>query len=139
MIDIDASLQAMDSHPTFWVYFDDPGDETEHLGLEIRAEPRQQRRLIDKFVKISAMIDENKEKVSENEMQISSDWEGLAQALTGYIIGWEGFTGQFSQEMVKRWFKAYPSYASAFALSFKGVLDQYEQQMICRKAAELKN
>lgn len=139
MIDIDASLQATESNPSFWVYFAEPGKKTDKpqdkIGFEVKADPHKQRRLIDRNLRISA----NYLNKDAGDMQITADWAGLAIGLTEYIIKWDGFVGEFNREKVKTWFEKYPSYAIAFAQQFKTILDDYEAELIKRKDAEAKN
>lgn len=136
MIDIDASLQAIDTKTTFWVKFKDPSDEAEDIAFEVKASPREQRKLIDRSLKVSTNFRENLE---AGTMQISSDWVALALALSDYIVGWEGFAGTFDQGKLKKWFEKFPSYGIAFAQNFKTLLDEYEGALVRRREDEQKN
>jgi len=135
MIDIDASLQAIESRSTFWVEFKDPGFDGENPAFEIKADPTPQRRLVNRSIKISAHMG----KTEENNMGIEADWIGLASSLCDYIVGWRGFVGEFSRDKVKKWLSKYPSYAVAFAQSFQDILNAYEKDLIKRKDIEIKN
>lgn len=136
MIDIDASLQAIEARQTFWVKFTDPGDEKETLSFEVKALPTEQRKLIDRNLKISTNYLTGED---QGKMQLSADWISLASYLVDYVVNWEGFVGAFNKDKLELWLSKYPSYGIAFAQSFKKILDEYERELIQRKDAELKN
>jgi hypothetical protein len=147
MIDIDASIEAIETHPSFWVKFLAPDEEQEPIAFEMKAAPRQQRRIVDRYIRMSAAFrptdpahaKEDTQAETPHSMEINADWHGMAQALSEYIIGWEGFKGTFDRAKVKKWLEIYGSYAIAFAQNFKGVLDKFEADLNRQKDLEIKN
>jgi hypothetical protein len=133
MIDIDASLAAIESHQTFWVEFSNPEDKEEKLSFEVKADPRKQRKIIDAGTHVGTIIGD------AQTMTISVDWMSIALSLSDYFVGWSGFQGEFNKEKAKKWLGAFVSYALSFAQNFKAVLDKYEADMVRRKDIEIKN
>jgi hypothetical protein len=72
-------------------------------------------------------------------MEIQVDHYGLAQALADDVVNWRGFSGTFDKAKLKKWLESFGACAEAFAQAFKGLLEQYETQMLKKKDALEKN
>ncbi len=136
MIDIDMSLQAVETQKTFWVEFEIEG-ETEKPALEIEVKQRKQRQTLNRYIRASTGISKDQE--SGSTMEIMVDYYGLALALADDVINWRGFSGSFDKVKLKKWLEAFGSCAEAFAQSFKGLLENYETLMLKKKDALEKN
>jgi len=141
MIDIDKSMASVDAHPTFWVEFHVPGEET-NPAIEIKAAPRQQRRLLDTYIQMTATAPSKMDETDEKQpmmLKISPDWQGLALALSEYAVNWKGFSGSFDKARLKTWFGLFSSCAIAFGQGFKDILDTYESDLLKKREEEVKN
>jgi hypothetical protein len=132
MIDIDSSLQAIDSHKTFWVEFDIEG-EAEKPAFEIEVKQRKQRKAIDAHIRPYGL------RGDDSKYEVVADYFGLALALSDDVINWRGFSGAFDKPKLKKWLEAFGACAESFAQAFKGILEQYEAQMLKHKDALEKN
>jgi hypothetical protein len=127
LIDIDQSLAAAQGTPTFWIEF---GDGDEPPAIEIEVKQREQRRLVNKYIRAA---------VADGEMSIAPDWYSLGLAIVPYAKNWRGFAGQFDRGKLKQWLEVFGAHTEALGQAFKSLLDKYEEQVLKYQEAIEKN
>jgi hypothetical protein len=134
MIDIDACLQDNPDGKNFWVILEDPTlFPEEPPKLKVRVALQEQRRLIDRHIIPIMALNETQE------MQIRTDFVGLAFAFVLYVESWEGIQGTYDRAKLTKWFEYFPTVAEAFGRNIQKVLKEFERQYLKRNEVLAKN
>ena len=125
IFDLEASLEQMEEDPTFWVFF---GEENVSPGLHVKVDGRRQKKLADRYMKkrYTAQVGDDDEAVGSTE--IDPRMVELAIMLLPDVIGWKNFKGEFSRDLVKRWWQKFPTYAEIFGSKFTVLLDAFQEK-----------